>query len=402
MLISFNLRAAVTGWAPIVEAISADIPLSTTTIGILGMFPPLAFALAGLSTSWLSDRVSLTQSLTASGVMMVGGHALRALAPNLDVFIVGSVIGLVGAGFGNVLLPAAVKRFAPHAIGGMTAAYVTTLSVATALPALLAAPVSELYGWRWSFGVWACTALVAVVPWVTLMVIAKGQSSEGTQRADDLAVEAAGASRGLGLARIASSPTARALTVVFIASSIPIYGLFALLPIALNELAGTTAEVSGALVALLAILSLPQALAIPALAVRLRTPTTLMIASVAIFSIGALGLLLSPRTGLVVWVIAMGAGQFLFPLTLTLISLRTLSSHMATRVSGFVQGVGYGIAGFGPPLLAALREWTGSWTPVILAMIASSMLSLTAIPVLRRGGIIDREITPTGQTADPD
>lgn len=396
MLISLNLRAAVTGWPPLVDLISADIALSTSTVGVLGMIAPVAFAIAGLTTPWVSDRLPLDRALVGAVLAIILGHLLRAFAPNLTVLMAGSIVGLLGVGFGNVLLPAAVKRYAPHAIGRVTAAYVTMLALGTAAPAMLAVPVANLGSWRWSFVMWAILAVLALMPWVTLAVDG-GRSGRKNARAG--AVQASHHSRrllGPRLRDLRRSRTVLGLTVLFIASSFPLYGLFALLPIILKEIAGTSAEVSGALVALLAILSLPQALVIPIVTSRLRSPTWLIIISVTFFSTGVVGLILWPQTGLVFWIVAIGAGQFLFPITLTLFSLRTLTSETATRVSGFVQGVGYGVAALAPPSLALLREWTGSWTPVLLALMASSLLALASVPVLRARGIVEHELRASG------
>lgn len=391
LLASFNLRAGVTGWAPLVDEVAAEIPLSTTAVGFLGMIPPLAFGVAGLTSSWVTSRLPLNLTLTAAIILIASGHVLQATAMNLATFMAGSIVGVLGAGFANVLLPGAVKHYAPRAIGRVTAAYVTTLALATSLPALLAVPVAQSLRWRASFGMWAIIAAIAIVPWVVLLL---SERVRRTQVASGhLLREPMPARRGLGFRSLVRSKTLRGMTIVFIASSVPLYAIFALLPLMLKDLAGTPAHVSGALMALFAILSLPQAMFIPMITTRLRSPTMLVVISVTVFCTGVAGLLIAPGGGLLtLWIIALGAGQFLFPMTLTLVSLRTLTSATATRVSGFVQGVSYSIAGLGPLLFAALRELTGSWTPVLICVIATSLLALSAIPSLRRRGIVELEI----------
>ena len=60
--------------------------------------------------------------------------------------------------------------------------------------------------------------------------------------------------------------------------------------------------------------------------------------------IGYLGLILSPLGGTVLWVCALGIGVSTFPLCMTLINRRTRTPESASAGSGFVQGIGYGLA----------------------------------------------------------
>ena len=44
--LAVNLRTAVAALSPIVPYISADIPLDSVGLGVLGMLPPIAFAVS--------------------------------------------------------------------------------------------------------------------------------------------------------------------------------------------------------------------------------------------------------------------------------------------------------------------------------------------------------------------
>ena len=63
----------------------------------------------------------------------------------------------------------------------------------------------------------------------------------------------------------------------------------------------------------------------------------------------------------VLWVALVGLGPSTFPLSLTLINLRTRTPAGSAALSGFSQGVGYTVACLGPLLFGLLHEATGGW-----------------------------------------
>ena len=170
VLIAATLRLPVGALSPLAPLIDADIALSATALGVLGMLPPIGFAIAGLTAPAVGHRIGLERALLLAIGAMIAGHLVRAAAPDFIVLVLGSLLVLLGAGFGNVLLPSAVKRFTPGAIGPMTAAYATIMATMSALPPLLAVPIAGEAGWRVSLATWAFVVLVAVVPWVLLVV----------------------------------------------------------------------------------------------------------------------------------------------------------------------------------------------------------------------------------------
>ncbi len=393
VLIAATLRLPVGALSPLAPIIDADISLSATALGVLGMLPPIGFAIAGLTAPAVGHRIGLERALLLAIGAMVAGHVLRAAAPDFIVLVLGSLLVLLGAGFGNVLLPSAVKRFTPGAIGPMTAAYATIMATMSALPPLLAVPIADESGWRVSLASWALVVVVAVVPWVLLVVRASRSAA---------AVKAATA-RGEApdditepdthrFAQLARSRTVWGITIPFTVSSISAYVTFGLLPVILQDVAGVTAAEAGSLLALFAILGMPLALVAPVLTARLRTPTPILLASMLLFGLGYGGLLFAPAAAPVVWVAAIGLGQITFPMCLALFSLRTASATNAANVSGFVQTVGYAIAAISPLALGALHEITGSWAPSLIVLLVIVALTVLAMPLLARGNRVEDDL----------
>ncbi len=390
VLIAATMRLPVAALSPLAGRIDGDIALSALALGALGTAPPLAFAIAGVLAPRVGRRLGIETALLLALLAMLAGHLLRAAADDYPMLLTATLLLLLGAGFGNVLLPAAVKRITPDRIGTMTAAYAMIMSIGAAVPPLVAVPLAELGGWRLALGVWAALVAVVAVPWVLLAVRAAR-----TRRA--AAAAAAGAPDAEPRPRIARaallrSPTVWGIGIPFTVSSISAYAGYALLPPLLRETAGVGEAEAGALLALLGFLGLPLAALGPMLAARLRTPTPLLVASTALFTVAYGGLLLAPTGPTLLWMAALGLGYITFPMCLALFALRSRTPETASVVSGAVQSIGYAVAAVAPLLLGGLRDATGSWSAAIVVLLVVGLGNLVAVPLLARRGMVDDEV----------
>lgn len=387
LLIAATLRLPVGALSPLAPIIDGDIPLSATALGVLGMLPPIGFAVAGLTAPLCARRWGLERTLVVAIVAMMAGHVLRAAAPDLLVLVLGSLLLLLGAGFGNVLLPSAVKRFTPGSIGPMTAAYATIMSIGSAVPPLLAVPLADDVSWRFSLASWSFVVVVALVPWIALAVRAARAASR--RRDVDAALTPPDTHR---FAQLARSRTVWGITIPFTVSSISAYVTFALLPVMLQDLTGMSSSDAGSLLALFAILGVPLALVAPVLTTRLRTPTPILLSSMLLFALGYAGLLVAPGAAPVLWVSAIGLGQVTFPMCLALFSQRTTSAENAANVSGFVQTIGYAVAAVSPLIIGSLHEITGSWATSLVVMLVIVAATVPAMALLARGSTVEAEL----------
>jgi len=304
---------------------------------------------------------------------------------------VGSAVTLVGVGVCNVMLPPVVKRYFPDRIGMVTAGYATLMSISTALPSLLAVPVSDSLGWRFSLAIWAAVAGTALVPWIILLGRRRvAEAADRVRPLDDSAVvEVADAALER---RLWHSPVAVAITITFSVSTINAYAAFAWLPQILIDTIGATPGAAGSLLAVYSIAGLPASIIAPILVSRLRSPSPVILAGVAFFVCGYLGLLLAPGTATVLWVLLIGLGPVLFPVCLVLINLRTRSHTGAVALSGFAQGIGYTAGAFGPLLVGVLHDASGGWTLPLLFLFTVSLVAIVGAVVLSRPGIVEDQL----------
>lgn len=396
VLIAATMRLPVAALSPLAGRIDADIPLSALALGALGTAPPLAFALAGLLAPRIGRRLGLESALLLALLAMLAGHLLRAAAVDFAMLLAATGLLLLGAGFGNVLLPAAVKRITPDRIGTMTAVYAMIMSIGAAVPPLVAVPLAALGDWRLALGVWAALVAVAAVPWIVLAARASRDRRAAAAAVPAGARDAEPPHPRLSRAALLRSPTVWGIGIPFTVSSICAYAGYALLPPLLRETAGVGEAEAGAMLALLGFLGLPLAALGPLLVTRLRTPTPLLIASTLLFSTAYGGLLLAPTGPTLLWMIALGLAYITFPMCLALFALRSRTPMTASVVSGAVQGVGYAVAALAPLLLGGLRDATGSWSAALIVLLVVGLGNLAAVPLLARRGMVDDEAEGAG------
>ncbi len=384
MLVALTLRQAVAAVSPILADIRVDIPISNLGVGLLGTLPPILFAATGFVAPRVARSIGLDRGIVLALVLITAGHLVRAFAPGFTVLVVGSIVAFAGTGIGNVLLPAIVRRYFADRVALLTAVYACIVGVSTAVPAALAAPLAERSGWRFSLGVWSVTSVVAIVPW--LLVLGRERRR---RLADAVHVEAPPPAL---VTRLWRSRVALSITLVFSTSTICTYAGFAWLPEILADIAGATPTEAGVLLAVTGLISVPGALVAPLLVARVRNVGGLIAAGVASFVLGYLGLLLAPASATLLWVLLIGSGSILFPVSLVLINARTRTHGGTVALSGFAQGVAYALGALGPLLVGLLHDVTDGWTLPLLLLLAVALVATIPAVTLARPAFVEDEL----------
>ena len=393
VLSAFNLRTAVTSITPLLDVLGAQFGFGATVAGLLGMVPTAAFALAGVGTPWLAHRSGLERTALLAMALAATGLLWRSLAGGTGGLLGGSVLALAGMGIGNVILPPLVKRYFPERIGPVSSLYITVLQFGTILPALLAVPLADAAGWRVSMGVWTLMAVAAMLPWLGVLRIER-QAGSALARLHDQAVApgdeapelAAPPPRG----RVGRTGLGWGLALMFGMTSLVSYAMFTWLPKLMVE-AGANPAFGGSMVALFSALGLVSSLGMPTLAARLRNPFPLVLACAASHLCGFAGLLWAPMALPLLWVSLVGLGASTFPLALTLVNLRTRTPAGSAALSGFMQGVGYGLSCLGPVLFGWLHEYSHAWElPFVFLALCVGVMLAGAWRACRPGLLEDR------------
>lgn len=365
-LTALNLRTAVTGFTPLLEIIGDDLGFGLAVAGLLGTVPAATFGVFGFFAPVVTRRFGLERTATAALGLSALAIVLRAFSPTPAVLVASTVLALAGIGAANVVIVPLVKVWFSGRIALWTSAYLLLMQTGQFVAPLLAVPVAEASSWRWSVGIWAVPAAVAAAVWLVLAV---------KLPADHHAPVPAGTPTARP--RIARSSTVWGLLGLFAMMSLSNYSIITWVPAVLTD-AGASASFGGSMVGLYSVWGVLAALVVPHVATRMANPFVVVVACSVVLVAGYLGLAVAPLDGTVLWICALGIGVSTFPLCMTLINHRTRSPQVASTVSGFVQGIGYGLAAVGPVGLGLLREATGSWTTPLVVLAATAVPGVVA------------------------
>ena len=389
LLSAFNLRTAVTSLTPLLERIAHEYDFGAPTMGALGMLPTAAFALTGVATPALLRRFGLLQTaLIAMGLATIG-LLVRPLLPGTGGLLLGSLVALAGMGVGNVVLPPLVKRYFGDRVGGVSTLYITVLQVGTLLPALMAVPVADAWGWRSSMMVWMLPALLALIAWALVHARHRRLAATGPAPVTPTP-EAEG--------RVARTALGWSMALTFGMASLVTYSMFTWLPTLFRE-AGASPAFGGTMVALFSALGMVGALTMPALAVRLRNPFPIVLLCAACHLVAFAGLWWAPLAAPILWVTLLGLGPSTFPLALVLVNQRSRTAAGSAALSGFSQGMGYLVSCLGPFLFGWLHAHRGGWTSPFLFLAACIVIQLVAAWVACRPQWLEDVWAPPARSA---
>jgi CP family cyanate transporter-like MFS transporter len=371
VLVSLNLRSAVTVVGPLIRDLRDGDGLSSTAVGLLAAAPLVTFGLVSPLGPGLAARFGIERTLVASMALLSLSLALRPL-PSVLLLFAGTLAAGAGIAVANVLLPALVKRRFGDRATFVTGVYSVALGVGAALAAGLAVPSEGWLGdsWRAALAVWTIPALLSAVVWLPLLrdVPARGSAASRVRV-------------NLWRDRIAWQVTG------FMAiQSILFYSMVAWLPEVYRH-HGMSKGGAGALLSLSLIVGIPMGFVVGALAGRLRDQRALALAGTLLVAVGFAGVLAQPTLASWLWVsllgIGFGAG---FTLVLALFVLRADDAPHAAALSGMAQAVGYTLAALGPIVVGALHDATGGWTTPLVVLVALAVVNVAvALGASRRG-----------------
>lgn len=398
VLCAFSLRSAVASLSPLFDHVAADFPVSSAVVGLIGTAPPVCFAIFGLLTPLLERRLGLERVTVIALIAIAAGLVLRGFSVDAITLLLSTALIFAGVGMGNILLPPLVKKYFPDRLGMMMTLYTTAMALSTFVPPLVAVPVADAAGWRFSLAMWGVFALAGSIPWMLMLLRGRTEGvpvaatredrpMRETSTSDAEAPEpatlvtgpiAVAPANSRVFARLARLPLAWAIAVVFGTSSTMAYVSFAWLPTILIDRTGVTASAAGLLLSLFAFMGLPASLVVPVLVVRFQATRPLFLVAVVCGILGLAGLIMLPSIALVgLWVALFGVVGVLFPLALVLISVRARTPETAVALSSFVQSAGYiGAAAF-PLLLGIVHDQTGDW---LVPLLIIGAVLVVAIP----------------------
>jgi len=350
VLVGLNLRPALAAVGPLLDMIQRATGIGDGAASLLTTIPILLMGLGALSARRL-QRITGIAGGVWLGVALIGlACASRVGAQHAWLLLASACCAGVGIAMVQALLPGFVKAHFATRIGGAMGVYSTSIMGGAVLASVVAPFAAARWGWLAALAGWALPAALAALAWPL--------ASRGGDALAGGPVSGSGArpSRAWRLALFFGIATG-AYTLV-LAWLPPYYMRLGWSPTAAGSLLGgvTLAEVVAGLTISATIDRLPD-----------RRPA--LYAAIVSLCVGLLVMLAAPDALALPAALLLGAGiGALFPLSLIVTVDHAATPADAASLTGFVQGVGYLIAGLFPFAAGIVRQHLADLTPAWIAM----------------------------------
>lgn len=358
LVVSLNLRGAITCVGPLLEEIRAAFGMSGAAAGLLSSLPLFAFAFVSPYAAPLARRIGVEYALFASLLVLLAGLLVRYLATPFTLYA-GTVLIGIGIAISNVLLPGLLRRDFPRHLASVTAIFTMVLVTVGGTGSGVAIPLAEWGGWRFSLVFWVIPAVLGILAWLPRLKHNTLPKPLPEKRAS-----------------LWNSALAWQVALFMACQSTAFYAMIAWLPSILNDLAGITAAQAGWILFIYQIFVLLSVMAIPVLIQRLPDQRWIGFGCAALILIGYVGVWKGTDHALL-WMIVMGLGAGgSLVLSMTMFGLRSTSAAQTVALSGMAQAVGYMMAAIVPILIGYIHDLTLSWEIPLLLMIAVCVLQV--------------------------
>lgn len=376
LLIGLNLRPALAGISPLLDAIQSSTGISGTTAGLLTTLPILAMGLCALLGEALNNRLGERWGITLGVVAIAAACALRFGEPGAPTLLATAVLAGLGIAMAQALLPYFLKRTFPEDPGRITGLYVTAIMAGAALGAALSPSLAKAASWSFALGLWALPALIALALW---------QAAARRHRCST-----AQPRRSVGPARAAQT-TRRLWRELRTWELVLLFGIgtgaftliLAWLPPYYTAL-GWSPSAAGLMLGGINLAEVGSGLAVSAWIGRFPDRRGPLLFVLTCLLAGLACLVLIPESAPVLVCVLLGIGiGALFPLTLIVTIDHRADPAEAGALAAAVQGGGYVLASLMPVLAGMLRDhfadltqaWVGMGACVLLLMLLTLRLS---------------------------
>jgi CP family cyanate transporter-like MFS transporter len=371
---AFNLRAGIVIVGPLIDEIRSDTGMSSALAGALTTIPFFCLGLFAFLGPPLVRRFGYRMVVLVALLLVAVGSLARAVAPTGVLMIVTTLpIGL-GIALVGVTLPAVVKSQFPDRGGLVTGAYISFLSIGIITVGLGLVPLADAVGdWRGAFAISAIPPAAAATLWIRRDAFAEGgpaMSAAGSEVPPSAVAPAPAKLRD----RIQPDRTALLLGLTCGLQSVAFAGMVSWGPAHFQEAGWSEHEAAMVLTAIGFYTIVAALTLLPASEGRDRRHW--LLGAALALSVALLWIALAPTTMSWVWLTIFGLGSGgAFPLLLALVLDLADRPADAVRLTSWMLGLGYLIAGLTPVVIGALRDLTGGLELPVLLLAGAGFLS---------------------------
>ncbi|KWA08901.1 MFS transporter [Burkholderia territorii] len=355
VLVGLNLRPALAAIGPLLDMIQRATGIGDGAASLLTTIPILLMGLGALNARRLQRMTGIAGGVWL-GVALIGlACASRIGARHAWLLLASACCAGVGIAMVQALLPGFVKAHFATRIGGAMGVYSTAIMGGAVLASVVAPFAAARWGWLVALAGWALPAALAALAWPLASrggdPLTSGPTSGSTVQA-----------------RPSRSPRAWRLAMFFGIATGAYTLVLAWLPPYYMRL-GWSPTAAGGLLGGVTLAEVVAGLAVSATIDRLPDRRPALHAAIASLLAGLLVMLAAPQGLALPAALLLGAGiGALFPLSLIVTVDHAATPAEAASLTGFVQGIGYLIAGLFPFAAGIVRQRLADLSPAWVAM----------------------------------
>ncbi|KWN14397.1 MFS transporter [Burkholderia territorii] len=355
VLVGLNLRPALAAIGPLLDMIQRATGIGDGAASLLTTIPILLMGLGALNARRLQRMTGIAGGVWL-GVALIGfACASRIGARHAWLLLASACCAGVGIAMVQALLPGFVKAHFATRIGGAMGVYSTAIMGGAVLASVVAPFAAARWGWLVALAGWALPAALAALAWPLASRGGDPLTSEPT-------------SGSTVQARPSRSPRAWRLAMFFGIATGAYTLVLAWLPPYYMRL-GWSPTAAGGLLGGVTLAEVVAGLAVSATIDRLPDRRPALHAAIASLLAGLLVMLAAPQALALPAALLLGAGiGALFPLSLIVTVDHAATPAEAASLTGFVQGIGYLIAGLFPFAAGIVRQRLADLSPAWVAM----------------------------------
>ncbi|AOJ74258.1 MFS transporter [Burkholderia ubonensis] len=355
VLVGLNLRPALAAVGPLLDMIQRATGIDDSTASLLTTIPIVLMGAGALGARSLQRAVGCAAGVWL-GIVLIGlACAARVGAQHAWLLLASACCAGIGIAMVQALLPGFVKANFATRIGGVMGVYSTSIMGGAVLASVAAPLAAARWDWPMALAGWALPAAVAALVWPL------------ASRGGDVRGAATGLPHAAQL-QPSRSPRAWRLALFFGIATGAYTLVLAWLPPFYMRL-GWSPTAAGGLLGGVTLAEVVAGLAVSATIDRMPDRRAALFAAIAALFVGLVLMLASPEGLALPVALLMGAGiGALFPLSLIVTVDHAATPADAASLTGFVQGIGYLIAGLFPFAAGIVRQHLADLTPAWIAM----------------------------------
>ncbi|KVC45355.1 MFS transporter [Burkholderia diffusa] len=355
VLVGLNLRPALAAIGPLLDMIQRATGIGDSAASLLTTIPILLMGAGALSAPRLQRVTGIAGGVWLGVALIAFACAARIGAQYAWLLLASACCAGLGIAMVQALLPGFVKAHFATRIGGAMGVYSTSIMGGAVLASVVAPFAADRWGWVAALAGWSLPAAVAALAWPL------------ASRGGDALVSGSMAASAVR-ERPSRSPRAWRLAMFFGIATGAYTLVLAWLPPYYMRL-GWSPTAAGGLLGGVTLAEVVAGLAISATIDRLPDRRPALHAAIASLLAGLLVMLAAPQALALPAALLMGVGiGALFPLSLIVTVDHAATPADAASLTGFVQGVGYLIAGLFPFAAGVVRQRLADLSPAWVAM----------------------------------